>query len=110
MTLTAPAETLRVIGAGHTLLGRVADSDSIGYRMREDDAYARIVVSYPDSLIIMSNPFARYDATKQSSPFDVTFYQVNTLCTVLYNLALLFVVAGVVMLYVKLIGRWRRVG
>lgn len=109
MTLTAPAETLRVIGAGHTLLGRVADSDSIGYRMREDDAYARIVVSYPDSLIIMSNPFARYDATKQSSPFDVTFYQVNTLCTVLYNLALLFVVAVVVMLYIKLIGRWRRV-
>lgn len=107
IALTEPAHLIRAIGEEHSTLCRVENSDSLGFRMDEDEPYARFVVSYPDSLIIMSNPFARYDAEVQESPADVDMYDVNIPLTILYNLVLALVVIVVVWLYIKLVKRWR---
>lgn len=106
--LSSSAEQIRVIGQNHTLLGRVADCDSMGYRLCDKDSYARFVVSYPDSLIIMTNAFARYDRATMSSPADRVYYTPNTLATVLYNIMVVLLLVLVLVVYVKIIKRWRR--
>ena len=86
MKLSKIPEQIRVIGENHTLLTRVVDSDTISYRMRACDPYARIVISYPDSLIIMTNAFARYDSTAEESPYRGEMYDINTPLTILFNM------------------------
>ena len=108
MKLSAPAEQIRVIGQDHTLLSRVAHSDSIAYIMQCNDAYARFVASYPDSLIIMSNPFARYDSSRASSPADRSYYVPNIPATVGYNLVVVLLIGGLIFCYVNIVKRWRR--
>ena len=108
MKLSAPAEQIRVIGQNHTLLSRAMHSDSIAYTMQADDAYARIVASYPDSLIIMSNPFARYDSATMASPADREFCTPNLWATALYNTIIVALLGIVVCCYVKILRRWRR--
>lgn len=108
MKLSAPAEQIRVIGQNHTLLSRAMHSDSIAYAMQADDAYARIVASYPDSLIIMSNPFARYDSATMASPADREFCTPNLWATALYNIIIVALLGIVVCCYVKILRRWRR--
>ena len=109
MALSAPAEQIRVIGQNHTLLHRATQCDSIAYRMTKEDPYARFVVSYPDSLIIMTNPFARYDKEKMSSPagVDGKFYSPNTATTILYNIVVGILIVLVVLLYMKILKRWK---
>ena len=77
--------------------------------MTKEDPYARFVVSYPDSLIIMTNPFARYDKEKMSSPagVDGKFYSPNTATTVLYNIVVGILIVLVVLLYMKILKRWK---
>lgn len=108
MRLSEPAEQIRVIGQDHTLLSRVAHSDSIAYIMQCNDAYARFVASYPDSLIIMTNPFARYDSRTMASPADGALYMPNAWATVLYNSIIVVLLGVVVYCYVKILRRWRR--
>ena len=108
MKLSAPAEQIRVIGQNHTLLSRAMHSDSIAYTMQADDTYARIVASYPDSLIIMSNPFARYDSATMASPADREFCTPNLWTTALYNIIIVALLGIVVCCYVKILRRWRR--
>lgn len=108
MKLSAPAEQIRVIGQNHTSLSRAMHSDSIAYTMQADDAYARIVASYPDSLIIMSNPFARYDSATMASPADRKFCTPNLWATALYNIIVVMLLGVVVCCYVKILRRWRR--
>ena len=69
----------------------------------------RFVVSYPDSLIIMTNPFARYDKETMSSPagVDGKFYSPNTATTVLYNIVVGILIVLVVLLYMKILKRWK---
>ena len=105
--LSETPEQIRVIGENHTLLARVINSDTISYRMRACDPYARIVVSYPDSLIIMTNAFARYDKATMASPADREFHKINTLATVLYNIVVVVVIAAILAIYIKIIRRWR---
>ena len=108
MRLSSPAEQIRVIGQDHSLLSRATHSDSIVYVMRGGDAYARFVASYPDSLIIMSNPFARYDSSRASSPADRSYYVPNIPATVGYNLVVVLLIGGVLYCYVNIVKRWRR--
>ena len=107
MKLSETPEQIRVIGENHTLLARVINSDTISYRMRACDPYARIVASYPDSLIIMTNAFARYDKATMASPADREFHKINTLATVLYNIVVVVVIAAILAIYIKIIRRWR---
>lgn len=108
MRLSSPAEQIRVIGQNHSLLSRTMHSDSIAYVMRGGDAYARFVASYPDSLIIMSNPFARYDSSRASSPADRSYYVPNIPATVGYNLVVVLLIGGLIFCYVNIVKRWRR--
>lgn len=107
LKLSHTPEQIRVIGENHTLLKRVLASDTISYCMRACDSYARIVASYPDSLIIMTNAFARYDKATMTSPADRTFHTKNSLATALYNIAVVVVIAILLTLYIKIIRRWR---
>lgn len=107
MKLSHVAEQIRVIGENHTLLARTAESDTISYRMRACDPYARIVASYPDSLIIMTNAFARYDKATMASPADREHCTVNTFATILYNIAVLAVIGILVVIYLRIVRRWR---
>ena len=107
MKLSRSAEQIRVIGENHTLLARTAESDTISYRMRACDPYARIVASYPDSLIIMTNAFARYDKATMATPSDREFCKVNTLATILYNIAVVAVIGILAVIYLRIVRRWR---
>lgn len=107
LKLSETPEQIRIIGENHTLLARVINSDTISYRMRACDPYARIVASYPDSLIIMTNAFARYDKATMSSPADREFHTKNTLATVLYNIVVIVVIGVILVIYTSIVRRWR---
>lgn len=107
LKLSETPEQIRIIGENHTLLARVINSDTISYRMRACDPYARLVASYPDSLIIMTNAFARYDKATMSSPADREFHTKNTLATVLYNIVVIVVIGVILVIYISIVRRWR---
>lgn len=107
LKLSQTPEQIRVIGEGHNLLKHVTESDTIAYTMRACDPYARIVASYPDSLIIMTNAFARYDRATMTSPADRALCSKNILATVMYNIAVVVVIAIILTLYITIIRRWR---
>jgi hypothetical protein len=107
LKLSHTPQQIRVIGEGHSLLKRVTASDSIAYVMRKCDPYARIVASYPDSLIIMTNAFARYDKETMASPADRDLHTIDTRATVLYNIAVAAVLIIILTLYITILRRWR---
>ena len=86
-----PATMVKVVGQGHTTLASSLDCDTIAYEMRASDPYARIIAHFPEGEVIYTNPFARYDAASQESPFDMRLPEVNILLTILFNLLLLVV-------------------
>ena len=88
------ADLIKVIGQNHTTLSTAESCDAISYAMKACDSYARVVAYFPDGEVIYTNPFARYDAKIQASPFDVEAPQVNIFLTVLFNLMLLVVCAA----------------
>ncbi len=85
------ASLIKVIGQGHTTLASSNDCDTLTYAMKGSDPYARIVAHFPGGEVIYTNPFARYDATLQESPFDLTPPEKNILLTILFNLLLLVI-------------------
>jgi hypothetical protein len=107
LKLSHTPEQIRVIGQDHRLLMRATGCDSMAYRMCESDPYARFVVSYPDSLIIMTNAFARYDKATMTSPADRELYTINNLATVLYNIVVVAVIAIIIVTYINIARRWR---
>lgn len=107
LALSAKPEQIRVIGQDHTLLKRVVDSDTISYCMRACDPYARFVASYPDSLIIMTNAFARYDKATMTSPADREFHTKNIVATVVYNIVVAVAIFAILVIYIRLVRRWR---
>jgi hypothetical protein len=101
MTLSEPADSIRVTGQDHRTLALVERCDSIAYRMRPEDAYARLTAFFPEGEVIYSNPFARYDAALADSPFDDTPQRVSLVWTILYNLLLLVLFGETVRLWLK---------
>ena len=101
MTLSEPSDSIRVTGQDHRTLALVERCDSIAYRMRPEDSYARLTAFFPEGEVIYSNPFARYDAALASSPFDDTPQRVNVVWTILYNLLLLVLFGETVRLWLK---------
>lgn len=109
MTLTARADSIVVYGQNHCRLVLVDAADSVGYRLRAEDSYARIAAYLPDRVVIMSNPFARYDASVADRPGGRASHDINIPLTLLYNLALVLAVVVIVWLYLKYVIRWKRV-
>ncbi len=103
--LSASADSIRINGQDHCILALEQNTDTLSYRMGPDDHFARFTAFFPDGAVIYSNPFARYDASVAGTPFDKAPQQVDWLLTVLFNLAILLLLAGGVWLIVKVIKR-----
>lgn len=85
--LSETADSIKVIGQGHTILMKVSDCDRAEYSIQPCDEYARIIAYMPEGEVIYTNPFARYDSTLSDSPYNDTPQKVNILLTILFNLA-----------------------
>ena len=101
MTLSEPADSIRVTGQDHRTLALVERCDSITYVMRPEDADARLTAFFPEGEVIYSNPFARYDSALAASPFEDRPQRVNIVWTILYNLLLLVLFGETVRLWLK---------
>ncbi len=101
--LSEPADSISFTGQDHSLLSKVTDSDSLAYVFRPEDSYARITAWFADGEVIYSNPFARYDASVSDSPYVESEHPVNILLTLLFNLLLLLLAAGDILLIVKIV-------
>ena len=101
MTVSEPADSIRVTGQDHRTLALVRQCDSVAYTMKPEDPYARLTAFFPAGEVIYTNPFARYDASATETPFDERPQKVDILLTVLYNLLLLALGAGTAVLLFK---------
>ena len=105
MTLSAPADSIRVNGQDHATLALVERTDSIAYVLRPEDPFARLTAFFPDGAVIYTNPFARYDASVADSPFNNAPQKIDWPLTILYNLLLLALAVGAVGLWRKFLKR-----
>lgn len=106
ISLSHVADSIKVFGQGHATLAFVTGSDYAAYVMRSDDAYARFTVYFPTGEVLFTNPFARYDSTQAPTPARDGVHSVNLPLTVLYNAALLALLALLVfMFYIGIIKR-----
>lgn len=104
LTLSQRADSIRVNGAEHRTLAMVIDTCAIRYALPETEPYARLTAFFPDGAVIYTNPFARYDARVQESPFNNALQPVNMPLTLLFNLLWGVLCACTLWLLVKL---WR---
>lgn len=102
LALSQKADSIRVNGAEHRTLALARDTCGIRYALPAGEPFARMTAFFPDGAVIYTNPFARYDASAQDSPFRREPQPVNWPLTVLYNLAVLALTAGVLFLFVRL--------
>lgn len=100
------ADSIRFTGQDQRLLHTAYRCDSAGYTMADDDSYVRITAYFPDGERIYTNAFARYDADKMESPFEMEHYSVNTLLTILYNILLLAILIALGVALYKVLRRW----
>ena len=94
ISLSSPADSIKVIGQNHTRLKKSCNEASLEYTMSKEDRYARIIAYFPEGEVIYTNPFARYDSSVCESPFNDPTPDVSILMTLLFNLALLLVCIG----------------
>lgn len=87
--LSEPASLIKITGQDHKTLAEESNCDSIAYEMKATDPYARATIYFADGEVIYTNPFARYNASLQESPFSDDAPQTNILLTILFNLLLL---------------------
>jgi len=102
ISLSKPAEWIKVTGQDHRTLDSLAFSSTMSYVMSADDSYARFTACFDDGVYIYTNPFARYDKGNARTPYRETGHEVNILLTILYNLVLLLLVGGCVRLNISL--------
>lgn len=84
-----PATRIKIVGQDHVTLAECNDCDSIAYTMTESDTYARATAYFDEGEVIYTNPFARYDASTQLSPFCYKMPRIDNVLTILFNLLLL---------------------
>ena len=96
ISLSEPADSIKVIGQNHTTLKTSFQDTSLEYTMGAGESYARIIAYFPEGEVIYTNPFARYDAALNESPFNEAPLRVNIFMTLLFNLGLLIICIGCV--------------
>lgn len=105
MQLSRPASRIVAYGQDHTELAVARDASYLEYAFTASDPYARFTAWFDDGVVIYSNPFARYDAATQESPFVYEPHPVNWLLTILFNLLLAVLLALCVYLQYRLLRR-----
>ena len=105
MDLARSADSIRVNGQDHATLALLCDTDRLSYVMGADEPYARITAFFPEGEVIYTNPFARYDASVQDSPFNNAPQRVNWPLTLLFNLLLLLLTAASLWAFYRLFAK-----
>lgn len=108
MALTERADSIVVYGSECRVLASAKGVDSLAYRLSAEESFARYAAFMPDGVVIMSNPFARYDAAVADMPGCRAKHSINIAYTILYNLAVALLLVAVVWLYFRFVVRWRR--
>lgn len=103
LSVSEKADSIKVIGQDHRMLYSGIDTDMVEYTMQQEDSYARITAYFEDGEVIYTNPFARYDASLSENPFTGPRHAVNILLTVLYNLLVVVLTAGTIVLLIKIL-------
>lgn len=106
VSFTEVADSIRFTGQDQQVLHTAYRCDSAGYTMADDDSYVRITAYFADGERIYTNAFARYDADKMESPFEMEHHSVNTLLTILYNILLLTIIIALGVALYKVLRRW----
>lgn len=101
ISLSQKADSIKFIGQNHTTLALAKDAYEAEYDVKPEDSYVRITAYFPEGEVIYSNPFARYDASVSDSPYREPSNTVNIPLTVLFNLVVLALCAGVIVLFYK---------
>lgn len=102
ISLSEKADSIKVFGQEHCTLSFAANSDNLSYVMKYTDPYARFTAYFPKGEVIYSNAFARYDSSLTRSPYEKTAPEVNLVLTILFNLLLLILFAGDILLLYRL--------
>ncbi|MBR4849925.1 MAG: hypothetical protein IKV09_03245 [Alistipes sp.] len=105
ISLSQPADSIKVTGQGHATLRVGYNTDSLGYTLKADDPYARFTAYFHEGEVIWSNPFARYDAEKESMPTTTRPHEINITFSILFNLMIIALCAGLVVLLFKIFRR-----
>jgi hypothetical protein len=108
ISLSRPADSIKVTGRDHTTLSLTLNSSRARYAMTPDDPYARITARFPAGEVIYTNPFARYDSTVSETPYSAPSHTVNIPLTILFNLTILALCAAVILAFHKTVIRWRK--
>lgn len=103
ISVSQPADSIKIFGQDHKTLCKVSDADVIEYVMKPADSYARITAWFPEGEVIYSNPFARYDSSLNSTPFNEAAQDINIILTILFNLAVAAATAGCAYMLYKII-------
>lgn len=103
------ADRIVAIGQDHAVLSEWEDTDSVSMVLGEGEPYVRLTAYMPDSVVIYTNPFARYDSSASDCPYVATAHPVDVPLTVLFNMLVLALAA--LLAYAAFIasGRARRI-
>ena len=102
ISVSCPADSMKVTGQDHVTLYAVYGTDSLEYEFKPEDNYARITAWFPEGEVIYTNPFARYDSSVSESPYDGTPQKIDIILTVLYNLLAAATASGCAYLLYKI--------
>lgn len=103
ISLSECADSIKFIGAGHRILHLATEVDSASMKLPCDEPYVRITAYFPSGEVIYTNPFARYDAATMDAPKNDIMYSINIMYTILFNIAIVAIVVGVIIAYRKLL-------
>ena len=101
--LSAKADSIKVFGQGHSTLLLKEETSFAEYTIQPGDSYARFTAYFPGGEVIYSNPFARYDVTISDSPRKAPSHSIDITLTILFNTALLGLLALLFALLYKII-------
>lgn len=107
ISLSQKADSIKFIGQDHATLALVRNDSVAQYDMKANDPYVRITAYFHDGEVIYSNPFARYDSSVSDTPYREPAHTVNMPLTVLFNLVVLALCVWVVILFYKVVFKWR---
>lgn len=98
--LSAPAR-IEAWGQDHRLLAETT-GDAMEYVLGADEPYVHYTAYFDNGVVIYSNAFARFDSSKTVTPYKESPHSINYFLTVLFNLALLGIICGCILLLRRL--------
>lgn len=98
--LSAPAR-IEAWGQDHRLLADTT-GDAMEYVLGTDEPYVHYTAYFDNGVVIYSNAFARFDSSKTATPYKESPHSINYFLTVLFNLALLGIICGCILLLRRL--------